>query len=305
MPASWSGCCGLKPTHGLVPYTGIFPIELTLDHTGPMARTVEECALALQVMAGPDGLDPRQPANLEPGDYVGALGRDVRGLRIGLLKEGFGIPDASEPEVDEAVRAAAATLEAAGAVVTEVSAPLHGKALMLWNAIAFEGATAQMIAGDGYGVNWKGHYSTGLIDFYGRARRARGRDFSPTTKVTILVGTYMSEVYNHHYYAKAQNLGRMLRAQYDAALAQVDVLILPTTAMVARRKPEGTSLSDVFAGALSNLHNTAAFDISGHPAMSIPCGDKGGLPIGMMIVGPHFGEETVLGAAHAFEQSGA
>ncbi|HKJ94036.1 MAG TPA: amidase [Gammaproteobacteria bacterium] len=301
LPASWSGCCGLKPTYGLVPYTGVFPIELTIDHTGPMARTVEDCARALQAMAGPDGMDPRQPANLEPGDYMGALGGDVKGLRIGLLREGFAIPGASEKEVDEAVRAAVAELEAAGASATEVSAPLHKTGVMLWNAIAFEGATAQMVVGDGYGVNWKGYYSTGLMDFYGRARKARGRDFSATTKVSILVGTYMSEVHNHHYYAKAQNTGRMLRAEYDAALEQVDVLVMPTTPMVARRKPRGTGLSDIFSGALGNLQNTAAFDISGHPAMSIPCGDKGGLPIGMMIVGRHFEEETVLKVAHAYE----
>lgn len=302
LPASWSGCCGLKPTHGLVPYTGIFPIELTLDHTGPMARTVEECARTLQAIAGPDGMDPRQPAGLEPGDYLGALGRDVRGLRIGLLREGFAIPGASEPEVDEAVRAAVADLESAGASVIEVSAPLHRLGVTLWNAIAFEGATAQMVAGDGYGVNWKGHYSTGLMDFYGRARKARGRDFSPTTKITILVGSYMSEAHNHHYYAKAQNTARRLREQYDSVLAQVDVMIMPTTPMVARRRPQGSGLAETFDGALGNLHNTAAFDISGHPAMSVPCGSKGGLPIGMMIVGGQFREDTVLSVAYAHEQ---
>lgn len=301
LPSSWSGCCGIKPTHGLVPYTGIFPIEATLDHTGPIARTVEECAAALQVMAGPDGLDPRQPPNLEPGDYMGVLGKDVKGLRIGLLKEGFDIPGASEPEVDEAVRAAGAALKSAGAVVSEVSAPMHSRALTIWNAIALEGATAQMVAGDGYGLNWKGHYSTSLVDFYGRARRARGRDYSPTVKVTILTGAYMSEVYNHRYYAKAQNLGRVLRGQYDQALNQVDVLVMPTTAMVAMRKPEGRSLGEVLGGALGNLHNTAPFDVTGHPAMSVPCGDKGGLPIGLMIVGRLFDEETVLRVAHAYK----
>jgi len=305
LPASWSGCCGLKPTHGLVPYTGIFPIETTLDHTGPMARNVADCAVALQVMAGPDGLDPRQPSHLEPGDYVGALDKGVKGLRVGLLKEGFGIPDASEPEVDEAVRAAASALQSLGAEVSEVSVPLHSRALTIWNAIAFEGATAQMVAGDGYGVNWKGHYSTGLVDFYGRARRARGRDYSPTVKVTAMVGTYMSEVYNHRYYAKAQNLGRILRQRYDEAMDKVDVLVMPTTAMVALKRPEGRTLAEVLGGALANLHNTAAFDVTGHPAMSIPCGDKGGLPIGMMIVAPYFSEERILQVAQAFETEAA
>lgn len=300
LPASWSGCCGLKPTHGLVPYTGIFPIELTLDHTGPMARTVEDCAKTLGVMAGPDGLDPRQ-GGAQTADYLSTLQDGVKGLRIGLLREGFGIPDASEEGVDKAVKEAVRQLEAAGAEVSEVSAPLHDKALALWNAIAFEGATAQMVEGDGFGLNWKGHYCTGLIDFYGRARRARGRDFPPTAKVTVLVGAYMSQTYNHHYYAKAQNIRRMLTGQYDEALSRVDVLIMPTTPMVAKKRPQGKELADITAGALGNLHNTAAFDISGHPALSVPCGEVTGLPVGMMIVGKSFDEATVLRVGQAWE----
>jgi amidase len=107
IPSSWCGTVGHKPTHGLVPYTGAFPIEFTLDHLGPITRTVADAALMLSVIAGRDGWDPRQPADLQPSDYAGALGRDVRGLRAGVVAEGFGLPDLSEPAVDEAVRAPA------------------------------------------------------------------------------------------------------------------------------------------------------------------------------------------------------
>ena len=210
LPASWGGCCGHKPTWGLVPYTGIFPIELTIDHVGPMARTVADCALMLDAIAGEDGLDPRQ-SNVSVQAYAAGLEVGAEGLRVGCCAEGFGIADASEADVDAAVRAAADVLAGAGATVEEVSVPMHRDGLAIWNAIATEGATDLMVRGDGFGTNHKGHYSTDLVDFYGRARRARGMDYSVTVKLTALLGTYLSEDYNHHYYAKAQNLGRRLK----------------------------------------------------------------------------------------------
>jgi amidase len=302
LPSSWSGCCGHKPTYGLVPYTGIFPIELTIDHVGPMARTVADCALMLDAIAGEDGLDPRQ-AGVRTQAYAQALQEGAGGLRVGVLQEGFGIPDASEPDVDEAVRAAAGVLEGAGAQVSEVSVPMHRDGLPIWNAIATEGATDLMVRGDGFGTNHKGHYSTDLVDFYGRARRAQGRDYSPTVKLTVLLGAYLSERYNHHYYAKAQNLGRRLRDRYAEALEGVDVLLLPTTAMKAMPFPEGRSIPELLGAALGNLHNTAPFDVTGNPALSVPCGMSDGRPVGMMLVGRQFDDATVLRAGHAYQQA--
>jgi amidase len=302
MPSSWSGCCGHKPTHGLVPYTGIFPIELTLDHIGPMARTVADCALMLSVLAGEDGLDPRQ-INVSVQDYNAALEVGAEGLRVGVLAEGFGIPDASEPDVDAAVRAVGDVLASSGASVEEVSIPLHRDGLAIWNAIATEGATDLMVRGDAFGTNHKGHYTTDLVDFYGRARRARGTDYSATVKVTALLGTYLSEDYNHHYYAKARNLGRRLDAEYAAALERFDVLLLPTTAMKAREIPVGGGIPEILAAALGNLHNTAPFDVTGNPALSVPCGTSDGLPVGAMFVGRHFDDATVLRAGHAYQSA--
>lgn len=300
LPASWSGCCGIKGTHGLVPYTGIFPIEMTLDHVGPMARSAEDCARMLEVIAGPDGLDPRQ-YDVRTAEYTKALTEDLKGMRIGILREGFGIPGASESDVDAAVRDAAGVLERAGAATSEVSVPLHSDGLAIWSAIAFEGATELMVRGDAFGTNWRGHYSTELMDFYGRARRARGRDFSDTVKLTVLAGHYMSEEYNRHYYGKAQNISRRLRAAYDQALEQCDLLLMPTTAMKAVRRPPDSELGSILAAALGNLHNTAPFDVSGHPAMNVPVGFRDGLPVGMMLVGRRWEEAAVLRAAHAYQ----
>jgi amidase len=302
LPSSWSGCCGHKPTHGLVPYTGIFPIELTLDHVGPMARTVSDCALMLEAIAGEDGLDPRQiGVRVQP--YTRELERGAEGLRVGVLGEGFEIPEASEADVDAAVRAAADALAGAGAAVEEVSVPMHRDGLAIWNAIAIEGATDLMVRGDAFGTNHKGHYTTDLVDFYARARHARGRDYAPTVKLTVLLGHHLSESYGHHYYAKAQNLGRRLRDAYAGALERFDVLVLPTTAMKARPFPADGSIAEVLAAALGNLHNTSPFDVTGNPALSVPCGGSDGLPIGMMLVGRHFDDATVLRAGHAYERA--
>jgi amidase len=302
LPSSWSGCCGHKPTYGLVPYTGIFPIELTLDHVGPMARSVADCALMLDVIAGEDGLDPRQ-SGVSKQPYVQALEHGAAGLTIGIVREGFEIPDASEADVDAAVRDAVAVLERAGASAQEVSIPLHRDGLAIWNAIAIEGATYLMVRGDAFGTNHKGHYSTDLVDFYGRARRERADKYSITVKMTILMGQWLSERYHHHYYAKAQNLGRRLRASYAEALERCDVLVMPTTAMTAMPIPVDGGLMEILGAALGNLHNTAPFDVTGNPALSVPCGASHGHPIGMMIVGRHFDDATVLRAGHAYQRA--
>jgi len=160
-----------------------------------------------------------------------------------------------------------------------------------------------MVRGDAFGTNHKGHYTTDLVDFYGRARRSRGMDYSATVKLTVLMGAYLSDEYNHHYYAKAQNLGRRLRARYAEALERFDVLALPTTAMKAMPVPADGGIPDLLATALGNLHNTSPFDVTGNPAVSVPCGPAGGLPIGLMLVGRHFDDATVLRAGHAYQMA--
>jgi amidase len=304
IPSSYCGAVGHKPTYGLVPYTGVFPIELTLDHTGPIARRAADIAVLLEAIAGPDGLDPRQPPGLRTEPYTKALTGNARGVRVGIVKEGFGWPN-SEPDVDAMVRQAAERLSRAGATVNEVSIPLHRDGVHIWNAIAVEGATMLMVAGNSMGTNWKGHYTTSLLDFYGRSRRVRANDLSETVKLVVLLGQYMQDNYQGRYYAKAQNLARTLRVAYDEALRSVDLLLMPTLPLKATLLPApDVSREEYVARALEMISNTCPFDVTGHPAVTVPAGISAGLPVGMMLIGRHWEDGTVLRAADAFQKLG-
>jgi amidase len=302
MPGSFSGCYGMKATHGLVPYTGVMPIEATIDHTGPMTATVADNALLLEVIAGPDGLDPRQ-YNVRVDKYTAALGRGVAGLRIGVLTEGFRHPS-SEPDVDQKVREAAERLRALGAIVEEVSIPMHLDGPAIWTPIALEGLQAQMMHGNGMGFNWEGLYTTSLLDAHANWR-ARANQLSRTLKISMLAGEYFIRQYRGHYYAKAQNLSRLLKKTYNDALSRHELLLMPTTPMKATPiPPQDAPLSLYCQRAFEMLPNTAPFDVSGHPAMNVPCGLSAGLPVGMQLVAAHYNESTIYRAAHAFEQLG-
>ena len=302
IPASWCGVYGLKPTHGLVPYTGAFPIEITIDHLGPIAASSADCALMLEVIAGKDGLDPRQ-YDVRTANYTDALGGDVAGLRIAVVEEGFGL-DNSEADVDAAVRAAARQYESMGAMVETVSIPMHRDGQAIWAGIANEGATMLMVRGNSMGTNWKGHYTTSLLDVFARGRVTRANDLSETTKMVVLLGQYMQDKYHGRFYAKAQNLARALKAAYENVLADYDLLLMPTLPMKATRIPAPDCPREEYVQrALEMLANTSPFDVTGQPAMTVPCAMSDGLPVGMMLVGADWAESTVLGAAHAFEQA--
>jgi amidase len=303
IPSGWSGCYGLKPTWSLVPYTGIMPIEATLDHTGPMAMTVENVALMLEAIAGKDPMDPRQ-GEVKTKPYSKALTGDVKGLRFGVVSEGFGWEGTSEKDVDENVRKAAEVFKKLGGTVKDVSIPMHRDGIHIWNGVAVEGALAQMVLHDGMGLNWQGYYTTSLVDHYGRARRALADNFSDTVKLVILLGQYMADKYYGRYYGKAQNLVYTLRGAYDKALQEVDLLVMPTLPMKAMPIPPAEpTLGEYFVTALGMIQNTAPFDCTHHPAMNVPCAKSGGLPIGMMLIGRHWEDDVVLRAAHAFEQA--
>jgi len=302
MPASFSGIYGMKPTWGLVPYTGIMPIEIFVDHTGPMTASVADNALLLEVLAGDDGYDPRIKSP-EVAEYTKAFGQGVKGMKIGVLKEGFEQAGA-EPAVNESVREAAKRLKALGAEVEEVSIPMHLLGPAIWTPIGTEGMTQTMMYGDGYGLSRSDLYSTSLMDFH-RGWRRQADSLSETTKLFLMIGTYINNIFGSRYYGKALNISRRLTAAYDQALETYDLLLMPTTPMKATPlPPPGASREDYVAGALEMISNTAPFDISHHPAMSLPCGMVDGLPVGLMLVGRHFAEATIYRAAHAFEKSG-
>jgi amidase len=300
MPASYCGIYGMKPTYGLVPYTGIMPIELTLDHTGPMTATVEDNALLLEVLAGRDGLDPRQ-YGAAPKPYRELMQAGAGGLRIGVVQEGFGHPQ-SMASSDAVVREAADRLRGLGATVEAVSIPLHLIGPAIWLPIAAEGATVQMMQGNGFGFNWQGQYVLSLMDAHA-GWRGRADELSDTLKNTMLLGQYMTTQHRGRYYAKAQNLVRRLRRAYDDALAQFDLLLMPTLPMTATKLPSADApVTEIIERAFEVLPNTAPFDCTHHPAMSIPCGQVDGLPVGMMLVAKHEDEATIYRAAAAFEQ---
>jgi amidase len=302
IPAAYCGVYGMKPTHGLVPYTGIMPIEITLDHTGPMTRNVDDNALLLEVLAGEDGLDPRQ-YNVKTEPYTQALDGGVKGLRIGVVKESFGLPN-SEPDVDVKVKKAASTLRDLGATVSDISVPMHSVGLAIWNPIILEGATELMMRGNGMGTNWRGLYTTSLLNAHSQWKH-RADELSDTLKISMLVGHYFVKHYRGHFYAKAQNLSRRLRAAYDAALSQHDLLLMPTLPLKATPLPPADASRELYVQrAFEMAANTAPFDVTGHPAMSIPCGIGDGLPIAFMLVGKHYDESTIYRAAAAFEKAG-
>ena len=303
MPASYCGVYGMKATHGLVPYTGVMPIELTIDHTGPITGNVTDNALMLEAIAGPDGLDPRQYAGQTAKPYSQLMKDGVRGLRIGIVSEGFGWPQ-SVAEVDAKVRKAADVFTKLGAKVSEVSVPMHLVGPAIWLPIAAEGATQQMMKDNGHGFNWKGLYVTSLVDYHA-GWKTRADELSETLKLTMVLGEYFIKHYRGHYYAKSQNLARQLKAAYDATLNDFDVLLMPTLPMTATPLPKpGAPIEEVVARAFEMLPNTCPFDVTGHPAMSIPCGLVDGLPVGMMLVGKSYDEATIYRAAYAFEQAG-
>ena len=314
-PAAWSGVYGLKPTFGLVPYTGCAMIEMTLDHVGPMANSTAGLARMLSVIAAPDPLDPRQRGVI-PTDYVRdyrpALERGIKGVKIGLLKEGFAQPGftdlgflASEEVVDEKVMAAARRLESLGAEVSEVSIPMHMIGPYIFRGIILEGLADFMIRGNGAGTNWSGFYNTTLAEAFARGCRARANDMAPSVRIVLFMGAYLQRHYHGRYYAKAQNVRHLLTQAYDEALERCDLLLMPTVPFRATRLPDpDCSIEEDLIASGTMMGNTCQTDVTGHPSISVPCGMAEGLPIGMMFTGRHFDDSQVIAAAAAFEGLG-
>lgn len=302
IPASNCGVYGMKPTHGLVPYTGVMPIEQTIDHVGPVTNSTAENALLLEVLAGEDGLDPRQykPKTYR---YTEALGRSAAGMRIGVLREGFGRPE-SEPDVDQKVTAAVERLRELGARVEDVSVPEHLMALDCWTAITLEGLQDHMMHGNSAGTNYRGLFLPSMIDHMAQWR-SRADELSRSHKASMFMGEYFQEHYRGRFYGKAQNLMRKVTQKYEAALHTYDLLVMPTLPMKAQEIPPPDCSTALYVQrAFEMIGNTAPFNASGLPAMTVPCGLSEGLPVGMMLVGPNYGESKIYQAAHAFEQSG-
>jgi len=305
-PAAWCGCVGLKPTHGLVPYTGIQGLDHTIDSVGPMATSVEECARTLETIAGYDSLDPRQERPVETEAYADAIGRGIDDLTVGLLKEGFETGGANET-VQRAVREAVDRLAALGATVTDVSVPWHPDGAALSTAIITEGI-AMNVQHDGVTPFSQGYQDVDFADAFGKARQVRGDDISLRVKARLVFGDYLGDEYQHRYYARAQNLARELTQAYDEAFTDVDVLALPTWNDVA---PELETIDSYDAAVQATKETwestssstTSQFNVSGHPALTVPCATVNGLPVGLQLVGEQFNERTLFRVADTFERA--
>ncbi len=300
IPASFCGLVGLKPTHGLVPYTGIMPIDATLDHVGPITRDVGDNALLLEVLAGTDGWDPNQQPRRDE-KYSRKLEANVQALRIGVVREGFAQPN-SDLAVDKKILSGAREFANLGAVVEEVQLPLHRSAPTLFTAIFVEALTVSVMHGNGYGQQTTASYVTSLMRRHAQWR-SQAHDLHEHTKLLMLLGEYLSKDYGGIYYAKAQNFRRRIRRAVDALFGQYDLLLMPTVPITAPKIPtENAPRSELVARALETIPNTPLFNLTGHPAISIPCGLVGKLPVGLMLAADYYNELGLYNAALAFEQ---
>ena len=276
IPASLCGISGIKPTYGRVSRAGVLPLSWSLDHAGPMARTARDLALMLGVMAGYDAADPTTSVLPVP-DYAAALTGDVKGLRVGLLRAHF--TDVAAPEVRAAVEAAAKQLEQAGAVVDEVRLELVTHVAAASSAIIATEALA-------YHAEWL---------------RTRNADYQPDVGQRLKMGVLVSGL----HYVRGHQVRALVRREVDTALAKRDVLLAPATPIPApvlgdKEAQLGDGTSDVRSAL---IRFTRPFNVSGHPACSVPCGfTAGGLPIGLQLVGRSFDEATVLRVADAYQR---
>ena len=301
-PSAWCGVYGLKPTWGLVPMTGGMPISYSVDHCGPICDSVENVARLLTAIAGLDEHDPRT-VNAQVRDYMSALGATPKGLKIAMLREGFGHPtgDPRSAATDRVVRDAIDEFRPLGASIREVSVPMHYDGPHIWTGVILEGAAEMMLKGFALGNNWAGYYTSSLQEAFAHGWKSQPDNVSETVKLVLLLGEYMHRRYHNRYHARAQNLRVPLRNAYDAVLEEFDVLAMPTIPFPATRIPPPDASRETYVDAALNMQqNTCPFDVSGHPAFTIPCGTVEGLPVGLMLVGRHFDEPMLLRAAHAW-----
>jgi aspartyl-tRNA(Asn)/glutamyl-tRNA(Gln) amidotransferase subunit A len=297
-PAALCGCVGLKPTYGRVSRYGLVAFASSLDQIGPFTKTVEDSALLLGAIAGYDASEnTSRPVDVP--DYTNGLDRPVRGLRIGIPKEYFA--DGMDPEVASAVRAAIDWYATQGAQIAEISLPHTSAAIAVYYIIATAEASANLARFDG--VRY-GHRSADATDPLSVYCNSRAEGFGPEVKRRIILGTYvLSSGYYDAYYNRAQKVRQLLRRDFEQAFQNCDVILTPTSPTPAFRFGEKTN--DPLKMYLADIY-TIAVNLAGVCGLSLPCGFTGsGLPIGLQLIGPHFGEPAILHAAHAYEQAHA
>ncbi len=294
-PAALCGVVGLKPTYGLVSRYGLIAFASSLDQIGPVGRTVMDCALALNAIAGHDPRDATS-VHQEPKDYAASLGQDIKGLRLGMPEEYFvdGMEPGSRKAVDEAISA----LEGLGASVRPVSLPTTRYALACYYIIAPSECSANLARYDGvkYGYSYQD-----TNDMWEALEKTREYGFGPEVTRRVMLGTYaLSSGYHDAYYLKAQQARTLIRQDFDRVFQDVDALVTPTSPVTAFKI--GEKSGDPVQMYLIDVC-TLPVNIAGLPGLSVPCGFSDGLPVGLQLIGPHFSEETLLRTAHAYESA--
>ena len=294
-PAALCGIVGMKPTYGLVSRYGLVAFASSLDQIGPMTRDVTDCALVLNAIAGHDPKDstsiPRQAPN-----YTAALNADIKGMRVGVPKEYFG--EGIDREVADTLRKALAQMEELGATVEETSLPHTMYALAVYYILAPSEASANLARYDG--VKY-GYSSQNAGSMWEAMEETKQHGFGPEVKRRMMLGTYaLSAGYYDAYYLKAQKVRTLISREFQEAFQKYDILVTPVSPTTAFKL--GEKVEDPVQMYLSDIC-TIPVNIAGIPAMSVPAGFVDGLPVGMQIMGRPLGEETILRAAYAYEQT--
>ena len=294
-PAALCGVVGLKPTYGRVSRYGLVAFASSLDQIGTLTKNVKDSALLMNIISGRDFLDSTS-APLPVPDFAAVLGKEVKGMRLGIPKEYF--VNGMDKEVEKSVRESVRILESLGAIPVEISLPHTEYAIATYYILATSEASSNLARYDGvkYGLRVEGK---DLMEMY---MNTRSQGFGAEVKRRIMLGTYaLSSGYYEAYYKKAQQVRTLIKKDFEDVFKHVDIIVTPTTPTAAFKINEKTSdplqmyLSDIF---------TISVNLAGVPAISIPCGfTSNNLPIGLQLIGKHFDEESLFKVAYAYEQA--
>ena len=295
-PASFNGCVGIKPTYGRVSRYGCVAFASSLDQIGPLTKDVTDCATVLETITSHDPKDSTSMKR-EDTDFTSALVADVKGMKIGIPRDYFG--EGLDPEVRDAVLAAAEVLKAQGAEVEEFDLSLVDYAIPTYYTIAAAEASSNLERFDGVKYGYRAQDAEDLHTMY---KRSRSQGFGPEVKRRIMLGSFvLSSGYYDAYYLKALRVKALIKKAFDEAFAKYDVILGPVAPTTAPKL--GSSLADPIKMYLGDIY-TISINLAGLPGISVPCGtDSQGLPIGMQLIGDCFKEKTLIRAAYTYEQS--
>jgi aspartyl-tRNA(Asn)/glutamyl-tRNA(Gln) amidotransferase subunit A len=296
-PASHCGVVGIKPTYGRVSRYGLVAYASSLDQIGPLTPSVADAAMVLNVIAGHDPADSTS-VPLDVPDYTAALGRSMKGVRVGIPRE-YAASEGLDPEVLAAVEGAVGTLKSLGAECVDISLPHTQYAVAVYYVIAPCEASSNLARYDGVKYGFRADDGEDLIHMY---RRTRSQGFGAEVQRRIIIGTYcLSAGYYDAYYGKASQVRTLIVEDFKKAFEACDVIACPTAPTPAFRI--GEKIDDPLTMYLSDIFTISA-NLAGIPALSVPCGfSAAGLPIGLQLLGTHFGEESILRVAHQFEEA--